>query len=135
MKLLLDTHLLLWTLSNDPKLPLLARRLIGDESNSIFFSSLSVWEVELKHEKHPHLMTIGGKELSAYAIKTGFLPLGLGLNEINLLHTLKRKDQSPEHHDPFDRMLICQAAANDMCLLTKDARISEYIDPCIIYCS
>ena len=49
MKLLLDTHILLWTLTNDPNLPPLARKLIADESNMIFFSSVSAWEVELKH--------------------------------------------------------------------------------------
>ena len=83
MKLLLDTHILLWTLTNSPDLPALARKLIGDNSNSIFFSSLSAWEVELKHEKHPQQMTIGGKEMADYAISTGFYHVGLGLNEIN----------------------------------------------------
>lgn len=134
MKLLLDTYILLWTLTNSPDLPALARKLIGDNSNSIFFSSLSAWEVELKHEKHPQQMTIGGKEMADYAISTGFYHVGFGPNEINLLHTLKRKDNTPEHHDPFDRMLICQASANGMFLLTKDIRISEYTDPSIIYC-
>ena len=134
MKLLLDTHILLWTLTNDPNLPPLARRLIGDNTNRIFFSSLSAWEVELKHEKHPQQMTIGGKDLADYAVRTGFYPVGLGLNEISLLPLLKRKEKTPEHHDPFDRMLICQAAANGMFFLTKDIRISEYTDPCIIFC-
>lgn len=134
MKLLLDTHILLWTLTNSPDLPPLARKLIGDRSNDIFFSSLSAWETELKHEKHPQQMTIGGKELADYAMRSGFYHIGVGLNEIHLLRTLKRKEKTPEHHDPFDRMLICQASANGMFLLTKDVRISEYMDPSIIYC-
>ena len=135
MKLLLDTHILLWTLTNSPDLPQLARKLIGDTSNTIFFSSLSAWEVELKHEKHPRQMTIGGKELADYAMGSGFCHVGFGLNEINLLRALKRKDKTPEHHDPFDRVLICQASANGMFLITKNVRISEYTDPSIIYCS
>lgn len=134
MKLLLDTHILLWTLTNSPDLPQLARKLIGDSSNSIFFSALSAWEAELKHEKHPQQMTIGGKELADYAVRSGFYHIGIGLNEIKLLHTLKRKENAPEHHDPFDQMLICQASANGMLLLTKDVRISEYTDSSIIYC-
>ena len=52
MKLLLDTHILLWTLTNSPDLPALARKLIGDNSNSIFFFFFSAWEVELKHDKN-----------------------------------------------------------------------------------
>ncbi len=135
MKLLLDTHILLWTITNDPNLPPLARRLIGDESNTVFFSSVSAWEVELKHEKHPQQLKIGGKALADYAIETGFYHIGVGLNEIGLLHTLQRKENTPEHHDPFDRIMICQAAANGMFLLTKDVRISEYTDPCIIFCA
>ena len=134
MKLLLDTHILLWTITNAPDLPPLARKLIGDESNTIFFSSVSAWEVELKHEKHPQQLTISGKALADYAIRTGFFYIGVGLNEIDHLHTLQRKENTPEHHDPFDRILICQAAANGMFFLTKDVRISEYTDPCIIYC-
>lgn len=134
MKLLLDTHILLWTLTNDPDLPPLARKLIGDETNDIFFSSLSAWEVELKHEKHPRQMIIGGKDLAHYAVQTGFYPIEVGLDEIALLPMLRRRENSPEHHDPFDRMLICQASVNGMFLLTKDVRISEYTDPCIIYC-
>lgn len=134
MNLLLDTHILLWTITNDPNLPPLARKLIGDESNAIFFSSISAWEVELKHEKHPQQLAITGKALADYAIKTGFCHIGIGLNEIDHLPTLQRKENTPEHHDPFDRMLICQASANGMMLLTKDKRISEYTDPCIIFC-
>ena len=135
MKLLLDTHILLWTLTNDPDLPVLARKLIGDMTNTIFFSSLSVWEVELKHEKHPLQLSVSGKELADYAMETGFYPVAMGLNEIGLLPTLERRVNAPEHHDPFDRMLICQAAANGMYFVTGDTRISEYTDPCIIFCA
>ena len=134
MKLLLDTHILLWTIANDSNLPLLARKLIGDESNSIFFSSISAWDVELKHEKHPQKMTIDGKTMADYAIASGFHQIDIGLNEINLLHTLQRRDNTPEHLDPFDRIMICQAAANGMLFLTSDTRISEYTDPCILFC-
>ena len=134
MKLLLDTRILLWTLTNNPNIPPLAKKMIGDNTNIIFFSSLSAWEVELKHEKHPRQMTIGGKEIAHYAVETGFYPIGVSLDEIGLLPLLKRKEQAPDHHDPFDRLLICQAAAHGMYLLTHDIRISEYTDPCIIYC-
>ncbi|MER2183109.1 MAG: PIN domain-containing protein, partial [Clostridia bacterium] len=53
MKLLLDTHVLLRVLTNDSKLSDKARRLIADESNEIFYSVISAWEIEIKHEKHP----------------------------------------------------------------------------------
>ena len=132
MKLLLDTHILLWTLTNDPDLPPLARKLIGDDTNSIYFSSLSAWEAELKHEKHPQQMTIGGKDLAHFAVETGFFPIGVGLNEISFLPLLKRKDKAPEHHDPFDRMLIAQAKAENMSFITHDTLIPFYEEKCII---
>ena len=134
MKLLLDTHILLWTITNDSDLPLVARQLIGEESNTIFFSSISAWEVELKHEKHPLLMKMDGLTLAEYAAASGFHRIDVGIKEISLLHTLQRKEHTPEHHDPFDRMLICQASANGMMFLTADNRISEYTSSCILYC-
>lgn len=131
MKLLLDTHVLLRVLTNDSKLSDKARRLIADESNEIFYSVISVWEIEIKHEKHPTRMTIGGEQLAAFAEKSGFFQVGIDVKAVRYLSALERKANVPDHHDPFDRMMICQAAVNGMLFVSEDERIAEYTDPCI----
>ena len=113
MKLLLDTHVLLRVLTNDSKLSDKARRLIADESNEIFYSVISVWEIEIKHEK------------------PGFFQVGIDVKAVRYLSALERKPNVPDHHDPFDRMMICQAAVNGMLFVSEDERIAEYTDPCI----
>ena len=131
MKLLLDTHLLLRVLTNDPKLSDKARRIISDESNDIYYSVVSAWEIEIKHGKHPTQMTIGGEQLAEFAEKSGFFQVGIDVNAIRYLGKLERKPNVPDHHDPFDRMMICQAAVNGMLFVSEDERIAEYTDPCI----
>ena len=79
-------------------------------------------------------MTINGKTLAEYAVASGFHQIDISLNEISCLHTLQRKENTPEHHDPFDRIMICQASVNGMLFLTSDSRISGYTDPCILFC-
>ena len=133
MKILLDTHVLLWTITNDSKLPPLARKLIGDLSNEIYYSVLSSWEVEIKHEKHPTQMPVDGQKLALYAERSGFRRIGIGVGEVAHLRMLSRKTGAPDHQDPFDGMMICQAAVNGMIFLTSDSRIAEYTDACILY--
>ncbi len=72
MKILLDTHILLWTLSNDVKLPDKARKLIENEDNEIYYSIASLWEVEIKHLAHPDVMSVSAKEVAKYCEESGF---------------------------------------------------------------
>ena len=62
MKILLDTHILLWTISNDLKLPEKARKLIENEENEIYYSIVSLWEVELKRLAHPDAMPVSAEK-------------------------------------------------------------------------
>ena len=77
MKLLLDTHILLWTLTNDPKLSAKARKFLENEENEIYFSIISLWEVELKHLAHPDQMTLTAVELIDYCQQSGFQLLSI----------------------------------------------------------
>ena len=61
MKILLDTHILLWAISNDSKLPEMARKLIENEENEIYYSIVSLWEVELKRLAHPTAMPVSAE--------------------------------------------------------------------------
>lgn len=132
MNIILDTHILLWTLADDPKLPQEAREMIEDTDNDIYFSIISEWEIEIKHILHADQMSLSGKELSGYCRQSGFRMLGLGEKDISMLHTLNRPDSAPRHKDPFDRMLICQAKSNGFVLLTHDRLLKDYAEPCVV---
>lgn len=132
MKLLLDTHILLWALTNDEKLSSETRKLIANTDNEIYYSILSLWEIELKRLAHPKLMTFTARETAAYCKQAGFLQIPVKECHIFALDGLKRREDAPPHKDPFDRLLICQASAENMLLVTHDSRIPQYIVPCIL---
>ncbi len=132
MKLLLDTHILLWALANDQHLSDQARKLIADEKNDIYYSILSLWEIELKRLAHPDVMAITAKALTKYCAQAGFLKLSLQEQHIFAMETLKRKPDAAIHKDPVDRLLVCQAKTERMLFLTHDALISGYDEKCIL---
>lgn len=131
MKILLDTHILLWALKNDPRLHEHAKELILDEKNTIYYSILSLWETELKRLAHPDAMSITAKELARYCAQAGYMRLSLQESHIFALENLRRKPDMPLHKDPFDRLLICQARTEGMIFLTHDALIAGYDEKCI----
>ena len=132
MNLLLDTHVLIWALNEDQRLSKKARELILDPDNAIYYSSVSIWEVAIKHAIHPENVTFTGKELSQYCQEAGFLPVEMRDRHVFALETITRADGAPPHHDPFDRMLIAQAKAENMSFLTHDSLIPYYNETCII---
>ena len=132
MNLLLDTHILIWTLNGDSRLSEKAREMIRDESNAIYYSSVSIWEVAIKHANHPDNVEFTGKELARYCREAGFLPVEMRDRHVFALETIIRDMDAPPHHDPFDRMLVAQAKADNMSFLTHDSLISYYNEPCII---
>ena len=75
MNLLLDTHLLIWALNEDPRLSNKARELILDSDNAIYYSAVSIWEVSIKHSLHPDDIACSGKELAQYCKEAGFIPV------------------------------------------------------------
>lgn len=131
MNLLLDTHILIWTLNADPRLPLKARDLILDEKNNIYYSVASIWEVAIKHANHPDNVQFSGEELAQFCHEAGFNLLEMREKHVFALETLTRKSEAPEHHDPFDRMLIAQAKSEKMKFITHDALLPYYNEKCI----
>lgn len=132
MNILLDTHILLWALSNDDRLPEKARELIENTENRIYYSLISLWEVELKHLAHPDAMPVCAKELSEYCGQSGYQKLLVRENHIFALAGLNRKENASPHKNLFDRMLICQASVENMVFMTHDSLILDYDDPCIL---
>ena len=132
MNLLLDTHILVWALNEDQRLSEKAREMILDPDNVIYYSSVSIWEAAIKHALHPENVTFSGKELSQYCQEAGFLPVEMRDRHVFALETITRADNAPPHHDPFDRMLIAQAKAENMSFLTHDSLLPYSNEMCII---
>ena len=133
MNLLLDTHILIWALNNDKKLPEKARELILDEGNAIYYSTASVWEISIKHAAHPDNVEFSGKVFSAFCHEAGYLSLEIRDKHVHTLETIKRSDKAPSHHDPFDRILLAQAKSEHMYFVTHDKLITQYSEDCIIH--
>lgn len=120
MRILLDTHLLLWWLGNTPDLSEQARALISEPENTVFVSAVSLWEIWLK-ESIGKLRLPGDFEAKMADEPFESLPLSAThARQVALL---------PWHHrDPFDRMLVAQAGAENLILLTADDRVTAYGD-------
>ena len=131
MKILLDTHILLWYFDDDKRLPLNARFFIEEKSNEVYYSLISVLEVEIKHNAHPDRISMSGEKLLEHCKRLEFLPVKLNIEHILYVKNLVRKENSPPHRDPFDRLMICQAIVDNMLFITHDDRIAEYVSPMI----
>ncbi|MBQ6348968.1 MAG: type II toxin-antitoxin system VapC family toxin [Clostridia bacterium] len=132
MNLLLDTHIAIWALNDDPALSDKARQLILDPDNTIYYSTVSVWEVLLKHSRRPDSIPFNEKDFSEACREAGFVPLGLADKHILAVHTLSRPDGIKEHNDPFDRLLLSQAKVENLSFLTHDELIPGYEEKCVI---
>lgn len=123
MKLLLDTHVAVWAVLNDPKLGGAARRLI-DDADELIVSTATIWEIAIKH-------ALLGKRrdsmvLSGHAAQDQFEAAGFTLLPITAAHAAAVDDLPPLHGDPFDRLLVAQALTEPLRLLTRDARLADY---------
>ena len=121
MKYLLDTHVVLWTLSNSPKLPQEIRELIIEERNEIYVSIVSLWEIAIKHKTHPDIMPWSAEEIRNFSQRSGFIFLSLSLDNVVAYEKLDFKS----NNDPFDRMLVSQSESNNIRLITHDQKIRE----------
>lgn len=119
MRLLLDTHILLWWLEDEPLLPPQAAALIADRGNQVFVSPVSVWEMAIKSQLGKLKANID--EVRTAALQSGFQPLPFTLEHAAAVAEL------PSHHrDPFDRALIAQAQVWPLHLLTHDEILAAY---------
>lgn len=131
MKLLLDTHILLWTLADDVRLSEKARKLFENEENDLYYSIASIWEIQMKCLAHPGQMDFTAEQISHYCKESGFYKLPVNEAHIFYLKELKHIENAPPHKDPFDRIMVCQAAVENMLFVTHDHLIAGYNEPCI----
>ncbi len=122
MRLLLDTHTILWTLFKDEKLSEKSRELIIDPQNDVFVSIISYWEIALKYGIGKlELQGVTPEEIPYHVTKMGIDTLGITEIVASTFHKLPRKS----HKDPFDRMVVWQSIREDMTLVSTDAKLAE----------
>lgn len=124
MKLLLDTHVLLWAAGEPARLPATARRMIDDAENELLFSVASLWEIAIKRG-------LGRRD---FQVDPRLLRRGLldnGYNELPIMseHVVEIESLPPIHKDPFDRLLVAQAIVEGITLLTLDPMVARYPGP------
>jgi PIN domain nuclease of toxin-antitoxin system len=124
MKLLLDTHMLLWAAGNSQRLPEATRALLLDQDNDLVFSVASFWEIVIK----------SGLGRDDFRVDAALLRRELRINGYEELpiaadHVLAVANLPPLHKDPFDRLLIAQATVEGMTLITTDPLVAGYPGP------
>ena len=124
MKLLLDTHLLLWAAGQPERLPADARVLIETAENELFFSAASLWEIVIKRG-----LGRDDFKVDARLLRRGLLDNGYSELPIASEHVVAIEGLPPIHKDPFDRVLLAQAQVEGITFLTADPTLAQYPGP------
>lgn len=124
MRLLLDTHILLWLVTASPRLPLAAKQLVESEDHSFFASVASIWEVAIKHARRRG--SAKDMPLSGRQALEDFEAAGFKLLAVSGIHAAAIDRLDRLHGDPFDRLLVAQAQVEDMKLVTHDRQLAAY---------
>ena len=132
MNILLDTHIVLWAITEPTKLSKKALELLEDNSNNFYVSIASVWEVAIKSIKHPEDIPMSDFEYANFCVMSGFNILPLKVGHIFTLKTLHRPKDAPVHNDPFDRIMLSQAKSEGFYFLTDDKLLPYYEENFII---
>lgn len=124
MKLLLDTHLLLWAAAEPDKLSAQALQLLNDADNELLFSAASVWEVTIKNALGRDDFRVDPRLFRRGLLDNDYTELA-----ITSAHTVATASLPELHKDPFDRILVAQALTEGFLLLTADEKVSQYPGP------
>ncbi|KPG76255.1 type II toxin-antitoxin system VapC family toxin [Pseudomonas libanensis] len=118
MRLLLDTHILLWALNDDPRLSGKTRKLIENAAD-VYVSAATFWEMAIKVGVGK--LAVDLDEIREYCLESGFVEL-----PITSEHAIAVKDLEHHHKDPFDQLIIATAMSEPMKLLTADPQVAQY---------
>lgn len=122
MKLLLDTHALLWWWKDDPRLSMRAASAITDENNTVFVSAASAWEIATKHR----IGKLPGAESAVRQFNDLLIADGFGHLAVSYHHALMAGGFAIKHRDPFDRMLAAQSIIEGATLVSNDAKLKLF---------
>lgn len=121
MKILLDTHVLLWAVAEPDRLKEPVKELLMDSANELYFSAASIWEVSIKSSLGRSDFSVDPHLLRRGLVDRGYLEL-----PISSAHTTGILDLPPLHKDPFDRLLVAQARHEGFLLVTADETVAVY---------
>ncbi len=121
MRVLLDTHLLLWAAAGSPRLSAEARGIIEDPGNAMLFSAASIWEVAIKNGLGRADFRVDPRALRAGLLAAGYVEL-----VISGAHVVAVDGLPALHRDPFDRLLVAQALAEGVVLVSSDPMVGRY---------
>lgn len=126
MRILLDTHILLWAIEDDPALSRKARRILSDADNECLFSPISMAEIAIKYTLRPDAMPWTPDEVHEALLEAGYEEL-----PYRSAHAEALCDLPPLHKDPFDRMLVAQAKCEQTAFMSHDDLVAGYGDTII----
>lgn len=122
MKLLLDTHVFLWWVSDEGKISQSARNHIASGKNEVYFSAVSSWEISIKSSLDKIVLKTPIDEfIPEQLVSCNFRPL-----PIEVAHTVAVAELPDHHRDPFDRLLVAQSVVEKMSLVSNDSALSQY---------
>ena len=121
MRYLVDTHMLIWAVANTARLSAVAKGILSNPSNEFYFSAASIWEIALKHAKHPLDIPLSAQDAKCEFLNAGFIELRIDSDAASAVGDLPLI-----HGDPFDRLLISQSRRLGMLFLTHDHLIEPY---------
>ncbi|MDN4544183.1 type II toxin-antitoxin system VapC family toxin [Pseudomonas sp. C32] len=124
MRILLDTHVLLWALADDQRLSGKARQLINTAAE-VYVSTASFWEMAIKTGLGK--LSVDLEEIRQYCVESGFIEL-----PVSAEHAIAVKDLESHHRDPFDRLIVATAMTEPMKLLTADPILTQYTSLAIL---
>lgn len=124
MKLLLESHLLLWAAGSPERLPESARALFEDPGNELLFSAASLWEIAIKRG-----LGRSDFQVDARVLRRGLLDNGYRELPVTSEHAVAIDALPPLHRDPFDRILVAQAQVEGITLVTADEMVAKYPGP------
>ena len=124
MRLLLDTHILLWAVLEDERLPPRAAAMIQDGANTLHFSAVTIWEVAIKTSRRRTDFRLDPLHLRRQLLDNDYAELSVTGEHAAAVARLPNL-----HKDPFDRLLAAQALEEDMLLVTADATLASYPGP------
>lgn len=119
MKLLLDTHALVWALGAPRRLPKASAEAIRDPENDVYVSAVSTWEIAIK-------AALGKIVADAAQVAATFDDIGFAELPVTVAHTVRLRTLPSHHRDPFDRLLIAQAIENRLTLVSRDPAFDAY---------
>jgi len=126
LNLLLDTHVALWAITDSSKLSQKAREHIQSPHTTVWVSAASVWEIAIKHALGRGDMPVSGQDAVRYFCESGYRLLA-----VEAEHAVAVENLPAYHQDPFDRILVAQALAEPMRLMTHDPQVATYSDTII----